>query len=164
MRKIILIVIAGITVCSYSQTWTSGTGILYNNPTTTRIGIGFTSPTELLHINGGALKIGNTTNATDRAVNMLKFGDGNYVQIGEWEADDLFSFKASRYNFTNGNVGIGTNNPSSKLHVNGSLYSTGLTIGHNVTSDWHYGVYISVLGDYTKALGVIRSDLGKEML
>lgn len=56
----------------------------------------------LLHNNW--LKIGNSTSATDRAKNMIKIGDGDYIQIGEWEADDKLSFKASSYNFTNGDV------------------------------------------------------------
>ena len=42
--------------------------------------------------------------------------------MGEWEADDMLSFKASKYNFTNGNVGIGVSSPQYKLDVNGKLY------------------------------------------
>lgn len=72
----------------------------------------------LLHSN--ELKIGNSTSATERAKNMIKIGDGSYIQIGEWEADDLLSFKASKYNFTGGNVGIGTSSPSASLEVFGS--------------------------------------------
>lgn len=56
----------------------------------------------LLHNN--VLKIGNSTTETDRAKNMIKIGDGDYIQIGEWEADDKLSFKATSYNFTNGDV------------------------------------------------------------
>jgi hypothetical protein len=71
----------------------------------------------LLHTN--ELKIGNSTSATERAKNMIKFGDASYIQIGEWEADDLLSFKASRYNFTNGKVGIGTTSPAAQLEISG---------------------------------------------
>jgi len=46
------------------------------------------------------LKLGNTYSITDRARCILKFGDGDYVKIGEWEGDDWLSFKASRFNFT----------------------------------------------------------------
>lgn len=105
----------------YAQSWVSGTNKLYSNPDTTKVGIGITSPTERLHVNKGALKIGNSTSASDRNINVLKFGDGSYVQIGEWEADDLLSFKASKYDFTNGYVGIGTPNPRYKLDVNGEM-------------------------------------------
>ena len=43
-----------------------------------KVGIGITAPSELVHINGGALKIGNATSPGDRAVNLLKFGDASY--------------------------------------------------------------------------------------
>jgi len=103
----------------FAQSWTSGTNKLYVTPDTTKVGIGTTSPTERLQVCNGVLKIGNTSSASDRSKNLLKFGDGSYVQMGEWEADDLLSFKASRYNFTNGNVGLGVSNPQHKLDVNG---------------------------------------------
>lgn len=106
----------------YAQSWISGTNKLYVSPDTTKVGIGITNPTERLHINNGALKIGNTTSVSDRSKNVLKFGDGSYVQIGEWENDDMLSFKANKYNFTNGNVGIGVSNPQYKLDVNGKLF------------------------------------------
>lgn len=111
-----------LSISSYAQNWTVGSGLLYNNPLSTKIGVGISTPTELFHLNGGALKIGNSTSATDRAINLIKFGDRSYVQIGEWEADDMLSFKASKYNFTNGNVGIGTIAPRQALHiVNGNI-------------------------------------------
>jgi hypothetical protein len=84
-------------------------------PSTTDVSLG---NKVLLHNN--ELKIGNSSSATERAKNMIKIGDGSYIQIGEWEADDLLSFKASKYNFTTGNVGIGTTNPTSKLQVEGT--------------------------------------------
>ena len=105
-----------------AQSWVSGTNKLYANPDTTKVGIGITAPTERLHVNKGALKIGNTSSAADRSINLLKFGDGNYVNIGEWEADDMLSFKANKYNFTNGNVGIGVSNPQYKLDINGKVF------------------------------------------
>jgi len=111
-----------LTMGANAQSWNPGTGILYTNPGTTKVGIGMNSPSELLHVNGGALKIGNSSSAPDRAVNMLKIGDGNYIQIGEWEDDDKLSFKANSYNFTNGNLGIGATNPKEKLHVNGKVF------------------------------------------
>ena len=137
-NKIILLsamLVASIAVSA--QSWSTGTSLLYANPTTTKVGIGISSPAERLHINGGALKIGNGTSATDRAQNLLKFGDGSYVQIGEWENDDMLSFKANSYNFTNGNLGIGVTNPQYKLDVNGKMYL------HTV--DWNNGLAQSYL-------------------
>ncbi len=121
-----------------AQSWTPGSGLLYTNPNTTKVGIGITSPAELLHINGGALKIGNTSSATDRSKNLLKFGDGTYVQLGEWEVDDVLSFKAKRYSFTNGNVGIGTNNAIYKLQVSGTTGTDKLLVDKpNTVTDWN---------------------------
>jgi len=111
-----------ISIAASAQSWSTGTSTIYANPTTTKVGIGITSPTERLHINSGALKIGNGTSATDRAQNLLKFGDNSYVQIGEWEANNTLSFKANNYNFTSGNVGIGVTNPQYKLDVNGKMF------------------------------------------
>lgn len=107
--------------CGFAQTWQAGTAKLFTSPDSTKVGIGISSPLERLHINNGALKIGNLSSAAARAVNMIKIGDGNYVQIGEWEADDMLSFKASKYNFTTGNVGIGVAAPAYKLDINGIL-------------------------------------------
>ena len=108
MKKLftaVLISLLGLSV--YAQTWTTGTGVLYTNPSTTKVGIGI-SPTELFHINNGALKIGNSTSANDRAINMIKIGDGSYIKIGEWEADDKLSFYAAQgYSFTGGAVNFG---------------------------------------------------------
>ena len=85
------------------------------------VGIGILNPMTRLHINDGALKIGLSTSASERAKNILQFGDSTYVQIGEWEKDDYLSFKASGYNFTKGNVGVGKLTPTCKLDVAGTM-------------------------------------------
>ena len=59
---------------------------------------------------------------------ILQFGDGAYVQIGEWEKDDYLSFKAAGYNFTTGNVGIGTAKPIYKLDVAGIIRAEELIV------------------------------------
>ena len=92
------------------------------------VGIGILNPTTRLHINDGALKIGLSTSASERLKNILQFGDGTYVQMGEWEKDDYLSFKASGYNFTKGNVGIGTLTPAYKLDVAGTIRAQELIV------------------------------------
>ena len=140
MKKVIFIQLF-IVLCVMgmsAQTWTSGSGLVYLNPITTKVGIGIATPSERVHINGGALKIGNSSSAADRTINLLKFGDGNYVQIGEWEADDVLSFKANQYRFTNGNVGIGITPSSYKLDVNGVTRSDQLLINKpNIVTNWN---------------------------
>lgn len=136
MKKLsftLLLLLGMATVNAQSWVSVSSGKKLYTSPDTTKVGIGITSPTERLHINKGALKIGNSSSAADRAVNMIKIGDGDYVKIGEWEADDMMSFKASKYNFTNGNVGIGCT-PTQKLDVNGRLYLRTVT----TSGGWNY--------------------------
>jgi len=139
MKKIIYtLVLSLLGLSGYAQTWSVGTGTLFTNPTTTKVGVGIT-PTELFHVNGGALKIGNGYDANSRAINMIKIGDGDYIQIGEWEADDMLSFKASRYNFTNGNVGIGITNPQSKLAVNGTITAKEIKVTLTGWPDYVFG-------------------------
>ena len=147
-----------IFLTSNAQSWTAGTGKLYSNPTTTKIGIGISAPAELLHINSGSLKIGNGSDATSRAQNLLKFGDGEFVRIGEWEADDVLSFKAKNFNFTGGNVGIGYTSPTDKLSVDGSIFSKKLTIDHSATADYSYALYLKVHRDLTKAFCILNGN------
>ena len=123
MKRLSFIIAALVVASSlYSQSWNSGVGKLYTSPDSINVGIGIRYPTERLHIDNGALKIGDGTSSSERYRNVLKFGDDDYVQIGEWEADDVLSFKASKYNFTIGKVGIGVPNPQYKLDVNGKLF------------------------------------------
>lgn len=106
----------------HAQSWNSGVNALYVLPDTTKVGIGISNPLERLHVNNGALKIGNSTSSSARNINVLKFGDGDYVKIGEWETDDMLSLKATKYNFTSGNVGLGVSSPQYKLDVNGKVF------------------------------------------
>lgn len=57
---------------------------------------------------------------------LVRFGDGDYVHVGENGADDTLELKGTRIYMTANNesslrVGIGTSNPAEKLHVNGNF-------------------------------------------
>ena len=91
------------TTVSFAQLKVNSTG-------NAAIGINPNS-TDRLIVDGGALRVGSGYSSTDRAKNMIKIGDSDYIQIGEWEADDRLSFKASGYNFTKGTVSITSTDP-----------------------------------------------------
>lgn len=108
----------------------------------TNIGMGISTPLEKLHIADGNIKLGNSiwTAGNDR---MLKFGDGDYVLLGEAGEDDVMLLNAKHFLFKNssgytGNVGIGTAGaPTAKLEVNGSFKLTNGSQGSGkmLTSD-----------------------------
>jgi hypothetical protein len=74
------------------------TGLKYNQ-ITKKLGIWFNSK-ELLQVgeNGikveGTLRIGSSAKPELRKINKIVIGDGGYVQIGEWEKDNVLSIKA----------------------------------------------------------------------
>jgi hypothetical protein len=115
----------------------------YLTNTGIRVGIGIVSPTEGLHIDS-SVKIGNTVWASSANSRFLKFGDVNFITIGEDSSDDRLYLRAKDYVFGksssgySGNVGIGvTGTPAAKLDVNGSFKLTNGTqaAGKVLTSD-----------------------------
>lgn len=134
----ILLLLGGTITSLYAQSWI-GTShlsrpILYSQPDTTLVGIGTHMPSEKLHINGGNIRITNSAIDGPR----LKLGTGNNVQIGVWEGNHVLSFKANKYNFTNGNVGIGVCDPQYKLDVNGKLFLRSSYYNPNTTTYYSY--------------------------
>ena len=144
--QISLLLVFVITTAT-AQSWVSNFPKIYVNPDTTRVGIGTTNPTERLHVNNGVLRVGNSSTGSDRAKNMIKIGDGDYIRIGEWETNNTLSFKATKYNFTNGNVGIGVTSPLYKLDVNGKLYLRTVDQGAGWNTSYiHWPYHSLVLG------------------
>jgi hypothetical protein len=79
------------------------------------VGIGTTSPTVKLDVNG-------TVNATGLTVN------GTAVSGSQWATS------GTTINYASGNVGIGTTSPTVKLDVNGTVNATGLTVNGTAVS------------------------------
>ena len=111
--------------------------------TANNVGIGIApTTTDRLLVSGGTLKIGNSSSSSERAKNMIKIGDGDYVRIGEWEADDILSFYTRLgYSFTNGPVGLGTApNSESKLRMQ-TASKHSIYLANTGSSGTAYGIY-----------------------
>ncbi|MEY3417054.1 MAG: hypothetical protein RL060_1166 [Bacteroidota bacterium] len=97
-----------LVVCFFTakaQTLYTPNGLV-GNSTNNNLGVNINNPEFPFHVNGG-VKIGLSTSNADRMNSQLRFGDGNYVRMGEFEYDDRLSFYAYQHNFSQGNVGIG---------------------------------------------------------
>lgn len=110
----------------YAQSWQTGSNsigiaLLYTYPSSTFVGIGTSNPLDKLHVQGGNIRIGYINPLLNRGA-LLKFGSGDAVRLGVWEGSNALSFRASRFNFVNGNVGVGVTEPQYKLDVNGKLF------------------------------------------
>ncbi len=122
-----------------AQSWQAGSGTLYTNPTSTDIGIGTTSPSTILHIKTSQpeLRMERTSYTSHNGIIFyphtslssstplwemgMRASSPNY-NIWTWDGS---STKIRFAIDINGNVGIGTQSPNTKLHVNGNSYFTG---------------------------------------
>ena len=97
-----------------------------------KVGVGTNSPAAKLHVIGNIIANNPTENnhvATKAYVdNAVSSSGSNWTLSG-----------TNIYNSNSGNVGIGTNNPTEKLHVTGNVYTSGnATVGGNVTATSFY--------------------------
>ena len=141
-------------VNSDSGLWTgAGTGNVYLSTSTHNVGIGTSSPLTPLHISS-ANEI--TTSPAGSAVSQMRYGSTNSTVLfgvsstaGHISAYDTSNFDTNRnlcFNADGGNVGIGTNDPGEKLHVNGNLR---IGSSPNDTVDDDNNRYISTAGQLT---------------
>jgi len=150
--------------------WTLSGNNLYPTSTNYNVGIGIINPTAKLHI--------SDTNTSGRRSSLLIQNTGNailtlYRTVNNDDSDINFNLGATAAKFyisknydvndllftilSNGNVGIGTNNPSQKLEVSGNILVKGLNnfnandnsaylylgdTNHYIRSVWGKGVYI----------------------
>jgi type VI secretion system secreted protein VgrG len=110
----------------------NATNLVLNWNSSGSVGINNTNPVATLDVHdssgyGGTIHVG--ANVTGGDPKLIRFGDGDYVHLGENGADDTMELKAAIFSFTHqdgsGYVGIGTNNPHAALHVVGNILATG---------------------------------------
>ena len=97
------------------------------------VGVHIANPTEKLQVDSGNIKIGREVWSAGRE-KFLKFGDNDYVKIGENLADDFLTLDAAKFVFYSstsgytGNVGIGVLNPQQKLEVDGTVKADNIAV------------------------------------
>ena len=111
-----------------------------------KVGIGVTTPTEILHVDS-TIKVGKNTSlgsSTPNRKNLIKFGDDAYVTIGEEITDDKLYIRAGNISLLrstgsagNGRVGIMVDTATATLDLNGTLRLRipGAADGNILTSD-----------------------------
>jgi len=95
------------------------------------VGIGTVKPDQKLDVIG-AIKIGNTTTNVNGSIrydgnNFQGYTGGSWVNLNGagGTGGSVWSLNGSEAYYSNGNVGIGTNNPTHLLHVAGDLAVAG---------------------------------------
>ncbi len=151
------------------------TGHIYNNWTGSRnFGIGISAPAEKLEVSG-AIKLGTTTNnnsGTIRYNTTTNDFEGNTDGTsGGWTSltnsnTNLWSAGTTSgdIHYSSGNVGIGTNNPSSRLEVltSGSIsaFNAGKQNTSTGTDSVAIGRYNNATGNYSSAIGLNNDATG----
>jgi predicted heme/steroid binding protein len=113
----------------FTASGTIGNSQIFDNGT--NVGIGTESPTSRLTVNVGAgemegLNLRDGSNATSAFVYSSVTGENRIGGIVSYAFPTFYSGGSERMRITsNGNVGIGTTNPSTRLDVNGAITASG---------------------------------------
>lgn len=117
-----LFLLLGVLLLNAQSSWIAGMGTLLTSPSSTKVGIGVLSPTDMLTLGYGHFRMAGSLRPPFSSIDTrIKFGINESVQLGVWESDSTLSFKANKFCFNTGNVGIGISNPQYKLDVHGVI-------------------------------------------
>jgi hypothetical protein len=116
------------------------------------VGIGTTSPTNLLHIYTGASSVSYVARFESGFVNRgVKIGALATIGVIQGYSASTDVDANLSLNPTGGNVGIGTTTPAEKLRVNGTFSSNAIWTNTSSVTFW---------GSYSTAYGVLTWDTG----
>lgn len=128
------------TTATVSGNFVVDTNTLFVNSATNRVGIGTDSPARGLHIVDDSIRVDSAspfitlyeTDTTDTNTRLRTQGGAFLVET----VTDAETLVAEHLRVTSaGNVGIGTTNPLSTLHVDGDTTTAGLTASGNLIVD-----------------------------
>ena len=131
--------------------WNNGSGSEQMRLTSTGLGIGTSSPTAKLDVNGGTNSEMRLTTSGSGYLQVGQFNNGAFIGTSSTDATAgilrLGTGGSERMRLdSSGNLGIGTSSPSNKLHVTVSAASTAVAAFYNTDAADGTGVYIKAGG------------------
>jgi hypothetical protein len=156
----------GVHSWQIAASGTAGNAITFTQAMTLdasgRLGIGTTSPTQKLHVEGTGTTYALIKGGGNNTVGLLtqngnkQYFTGTYYNVSDaWEVADITAGGLTRLVITSaGNVGVGTSSPASVLEVAGTSAITDFRISRTVSASTYF--YITAPGGTpsTATLGV----------
>jgi hypothetical protein len=146
-------------VVNFSADVAVNTNTLFVDVSEAKVGIGTTSPARALHVSSGATNEVARFESTDTAC-LVEFKDSTGTASIETRNDFRFSAGGSeRMRIdSSGNVGIGTNLPGTKLHVDAGTDQIAATF-HSTDAGSYINITDSGSGTYGAMIGAISDEM-----
>ena len=148
-------------------------GFLYFDTTNNRLGVGVSSPSYRLQVDG-QIYTNNSIHVVNSAASVhvgsstsnrisLHWSSGNTRGLYDYTDAWLIGTDGTNTFLNKGNVGIGTESPSYKLHVDGTIYATGSITERSDLNDKNVETYawapaLSAIADAPIAIYTMKDD------